>query len=336
LTDRYADISRFLRARGHTSLYGYYGLAEAADPPSVEGAIDDKRRWAQTQQANQSTKEEARWLIQHHALIKRTLLQESEAYQDSLRLDAALRHEEHLRTFIRGAMHGGRFARAAEREVRKLARRLKVPDSFVEGLIVELIEETGASRASTTIDPETTRLMSRVQEVLTNGEMSGADLDALLRDGNKKAYEPKVIIRKIDDAVRERQMTTTAVHTERLRREEHRKVAITNLVEAVRGLYMARAFGPSTARAIEREALGQGLDLQTAERLTAEALSLQTRADRGDLDPWHVLGMGPAVPPERLRLAYTELRRMAMGKEDPARAASATMRLDLAWARLRR
>jgi len=335
LDPRYADIGRFLRERGHTTLWGYYGVAETAAADTLEQAIDDRHQWAQTQGENPKTRAEARWLIENHARLKRTLLKESAAYDHCIREDAARRHEEHLRGFIRGAIHDGTLARAAERDVRKLAHRLKVPASFLEGLIVELIEETGATRASTAVDPQTTQLMQRVQEVLANGLLESSSLDQLLEKANRRHLEPKVILRKIDDAVREQQTRQAAQTAKRFRRGDRRRRTISNLVEAVRGLYMAGAFSPTAARSIEREALGQGLDLQTAERLTAEALSLYTRAEQGNLDPWHVLGMGRMVDSNQLRVAYTELRRMAQAKDDPTRAAAATMRLDLAWARVR-
>ena len=327
----FTDIARFLRGRGHTSLFGYYTLDERCEPHEVLRAIDGRREWAQNQQANRLHASEARWLIQNQALIRRTLLEHRDAYLASLQDEAADRHAEHLRTFIRGAMHGGAFAREAEREARNLAARLRVPDAFVETLIVELIQETGAIRRSRTIDPETSALMTRVQQVLASGALPSAELDDILKRGTDQALEPKVIIRKIDDAIRDAAVATSALSAVRNQREEARVIGVWNLVEAVRGMFIARAFSRSAARSLEREALSQGMDIKTAESLTGEAVRLWQSYEQGSFDAHHALGMPADTPQPRMREAYTALRTMTSGRPDLVSAAKATMRLDLAW-----
>lgn len=334
--DDFSDIARFLRGRGHTSLFAYYGLDEKTEAPEVLRAIDERRRWAQTQQANRQNASEALWLIQNQGLVRRTLLEHREAYLATLQNEAAERHAEHLKTFIRGAMHGGQFAREAEREVRKLAGRLRVPEDFVEALIVDLIGETGAIRRSRTIDPETSALLTRVQEVLASGALPSGELDHILKRGTLKSLEPKVIIRKIDDAVRQAAVTVNAQTAMRSQREEARTAGVWNLVEAVRGMFIARAFSKSAARSLEREALGQGMDLKTAESLTGEALCLWQSHEKGSFDAHHALGMPASTPLSRMREAYTALRAMTTARADLTAAAKATMRLDLAWALVNR
>lgn len=140
------EIDRFLAAVGQASLYVYYGLAENAAPLDVEALIKKRRAWAQGQQSNPKFKVEALFIIKQNALIRKALLEESDAYKAHIRSNHVQRNVESLRVFIRGSISGGVFPKAAEAAVRRQGRELDLPDALVGQQIEEALAAAGVRR----------------------------------------------------------------------------------------------------------------------------------------------------------------------------------------------
>jgi len=143
------QIDTFLGMVGKASLFDYYGLKDAAAPAEVETAIKKRRGWAQGQQANPKYRNEALWLIKNNALVRRTLVDDRDAYLAEISSRSQSRNLEVLSLFIKGTLAGGMLTPDAEQAIVKQGRTMGLSEAAVNELVEDLLKKTGARRQRT-------------------------------------------------------------------------------------------------------------------------------------------------------------------------------------------
>ena len=142
------QIDTFLGMVGKATLFDYYGLQTKAPAAELEAAIKKRRSWAQGQQANPKYRNEALWLIKNNALIKRVLVEQRAAYIEELGSRSESKNLEVLTLFIKGTLAGGMLTPDAERAIQQQGRAMGLDDASIRARIDQLLDETGASRQS--------------------------------------------------------------------------------------------------------------------------------------------------------------------------------------------
>jgi hypothetical protein len=137
------EIDRFLTLTGAVDLFAYMGLPPTADADLADLAIQDRREWAQTQQANPKYRTEALWVIRNAAVVRRALVQEVAAYRahtSQRSLEPRLRQ---LEDFIQGVLSGGGLSPKATDAIRKKGQALGVPPDALTKRLHALLEARG-------------------------------------------------------------------------------------------------------------------------------------------------------------------------------------------------
>lgn len=151
------EIDKFLTLTGAVDLFAYMGLPATADADMSDLAIQDRREWAQTQQANPKYRNEALWVIRNSAIIRKALVQEVGAYRahtSQRSLEPRLRQ---LEDFIQGVLSGGGLTPKATEAIRKKGQALGVPPDTLTQRLEALLEARGRELAD--LDEERTEDM---------------------------------------------------------------------------------------------------------------------------------------------------------------------------------
>ncbi len=141
------EIDKFLTLTGAVDLFAYMGLPATADADMADLAIQDRREWAQTQQANPKYRNEALWVIRNSAVVRRALVQEVAAYRahtSQRSLEPRLRQ---LEDFIQGVLSGGGLTPKATEAIRKKGQALGVPPDALTKRLEALLEARGRELA---------------------------------------------------------------------------------------------------------------------------------------------------------------------------------------------
>jgi hypothetical protein len=121
------EIDKFLTLTGAVDLFAYMGLPATADADMADLAMQDRREWAQTQQANPKYRTEALWIIRNSAIVRKAL-------------EPRLRQ---LEDFIQGVLSGGGLTPKATDAIRKKGQALGVPPETLTGRLEALLEARG-------------------------------------------------------------------------------------------------------------------------------------------------------------------------------------------------
>jgi hypothetical protein len=141
------EIDKFLTLTGAVDLFAYMGLPATADADMADLAIQDRREWAQTQQANPKYRNEALWVIRNSAIIRKALVQDVAAYRahtSKRSLEPRLRQ---LEDFIQGVLSGGGLTPKATEAIRKKGQALGVPPDNLTQRLEALLEARGRELA---------------------------------------------------------------------------------------------------------------------------------------------------------------------------------------------
>jgi hypothetical protein len=141
------EIDKFLTLTGAVDLFAYMGLPATADADMADLAIQDRREWAQTQQANPKYRNEALWVIRNSAVVRKALVQEVAAYRahtSKRSLEPRLRQ---LEDFIQGVLSGGGMSPKATEAIRKMGLALGVPPDALTKRLEALLEARGRELA---------------------------------------------------------------------------------------------------------------------------------------------------------------------------------------------
>ena len=141
------EIDKFLTLTGAADLFAYMGLPATADADMADLAIQDRREWAQTQQANPKYRNEALWVIRNSAIVRKALVQEVAAYRahtSQRSLEPRLRQ---LEDFIQGVLSGGVLTPKATDAIRKKGQALGVPPDTLTQRLEALLEARGRELA---------------------------------------------------------------------------------------------------------------------------------------------------------------------------------------------
>jgi len=137
------EIDKFLTLTGAVDLFAYMGLPPTADADMADLAIQDRREWAQTQQANPKYRNEALWVIRNSAIVRKALVQDVAAYRahtSKRSLEPRLRQ---LEDFIQGVLSGGGLTPKATDAIRKKGQALGVPPDMLTQRLEALLEARG-------------------------------------------------------------------------------------------------------------------------------------------------------------------------------------------------
>ena len=137
------EIDKFLTLTGAVDLFAYMGLPATADADMADLAIQDRREWAQTQQANPKYRNEALWVIRNSAIVRKALVQDVAAYRahtSKRSLEPRLRQ---LEDFIQGVLSGGGLTPKATDAIRKKGQALGVPPETLTQRLEALLEARG-------------------------------------------------------------------------------------------------------------------------------------------------------------------------------------------------
>jgi hypothetical protein len=137
------EIDKFLTLTGAVDLFAYMGLPATADADMADLAIQDRREWAQTQQANPKYRNEALWVIRNSAIVRKALVQDVAAYRahtSQRSLEPRLRQ---LEDFIQGVLSGGGLTPKATDAIRKKGQALGVPPDTLTQRLEALLEARG-------------------------------------------------------------------------------------------------------------------------------------------------------------------------------------------------
>jgi hypothetical protein len=141
------EIDKFLTLTGAVDLFAYMGLPPTADADMADLAIQDRREWAQTQQANPKYRNEALWVIRNSAIVRKALVQEVAAYRahtSKRSLEPRLRQ---LEDFIQGVLTAGGLTPKATEAIRKKGQALGVPPDALTQRLDALLESRGRELA---------------------------------------------------------------------------------------------------------------------------------------------------------------------------------------------
>ena len=137
------EIDKFLTLTGAVDLFAYMGLPPTADADMADLAMQDRREWAQTQQANPKYRNEALWIIRNSAIVRKALVQDVAAYRahtSKRSLEPRLRQ---LEDFIAGVLSGGGLTPKATEAIRKKGQALGVPLETLTQRLEALLEARG-------------------------------------------------------------------------------------------------------------------------------------------------------------------------------------------------
>ena len=137
------EIDKFLTLTGAVDLFAYMGLPPTADADMADLAMQDRREWAQTQQANPKYRNEALWVIRNSAIVRKALVQDVAAYRahtSKRSLEPRLRQ---LEDFIQGVLSGGGLTPKATDAIRKKGQALGVPPETLTQRLDALLEARG-------------------------------------------------------------------------------------------------------------------------------------------------------------------------------------------------
>jgi hypothetical protein len=137
------EIDKFLTLTGAVDLFAYMGLPATADADMADLAIQDRREWAQTQQANPKYRNEALWVIRNSAVIRRALVQEVAAYRAHTSRRSLEPRLRQLEDFIQGVLSGGGLTPKATLAIRKKGQALGVPADALTKRLEVLLEARG-------------------------------------------------------------------------------------------------------------------------------------------------------------------------------------------------
>jgi hypothetical protein len=141
------EIDKFLTLTGAVDLFAYMGLPPTADADMADLAIQDRREWAQTQQANPKYRTEALWVIRNSAAIRRALVQEVAAYRAHTSRRSLEPRLRQLEDFIQGVLSGGGLTPKATDAIRKKGQALGVPVDALTKRLDALLEARGRELA---------------------------------------------------------------------------------------------------------------------------------------------------------------------------------------------
>ena len=362
--EAFREIASFLRLVGHSTLFDYYDLAKDAAPEDTRASLDERRRWAQSQQSNPKFQEEARWLIRHHSLIATVLLDRRELYLKRIEQHRLQKSLDMLTLFVRGALRGETLSAEAEAVVLDQARSLGVPEDIAQEHITRALKEKGATRgAPQALEPQRVHrasqtMITQLREVVSRGDLSTGELERILVEGRKREMSEQAILQAIDLAAqrsaRRRAVEKTAAaaapaatppsaapnaeppppqaaHAGNPLDEQLRSDAIRELVDTVRGAMLMGVLTMSTLSSLQRRGHQLGLDQRTVQLAVTEAKLAGEDMIAGKLDPYGVMQVAESVDQESLRQAYQDQRRWALGLPNPSEGVRACVRIDMAW-----
>ena len=360
--EAFREIASFLRLVGHSTLFDYYDLAKDAAPEDTRASLDERRRWAQSQQSNPKFQEEARWLIRHHSLIATVLLDRRELYLKRIEQHRLQKSLDMLTLFVRGALRGETLSAEAEAVVLDQARSLGVPEDIAQEHITRALKEKGATRgAPQALEPQRVHrasqtMITQLREVVSRGDLSTGELERILVEGRKREMSEQAILQAIDLAAqrsaRRRAVektaaaaappATAATTTEPTPPppaaaagnpldDQLRSDAIRELVDTVRGAMLMGVLTMSTLSSLQRRGSQLGLDQRTVQLAVTEAKLAGEDMIAGKLDPYAVMQVAESVDQESLRQAYQDQRRWALGLPNPSEGVRACVRIDMAW-----
>ena len=142
------DLERF----GSPTLFAYLKIKPTASIRESEAGLEERRDWAQGQQANPEYRSEASWFIQNFSQVRELLLQ---SRTDYLRfIDAQIRSGglDQLEMFILGALIHGELSPLAEIAISQQAERIGIPKDIAEGCLDRILTEKDLTRAGTLPD----------------------------------------------------------------------------------------------------------------------------------------------------------------------------------------
>ena len=360
--EAFREIASFLRLVGHSTLFDYYDLSKDAAPEDTRASLDERRRWAQSQQSNPKFQEEARWLIRHHALVATVLLDRRELYLKRIEQHRLQKSLDMLTLFVRGALRGDTLSAEAETVVLDQARSLGVPDDIAQEHITRALKEKGATRgAPQALEPQRVHrasqtMITQLREVVSRGDLSTAELERILVEGRKREMSEQAILQAIELAAqrsaRRRAVektaaaaappATAATTTEPTPPppaaaagnpldDQLRSDAIRELVDTVRGAMLMGVLTMSTLSSLQRRGSQLGLDQRTVQLAVTEAKLAGEDMIAGKLDPYAVMQVAETVEQDSLRQAYQDQRRWALGLSNPTEGVRACVRIDMAW-----
>ncbi|MCK6524018.1 J domain-containing protein [Myxococcota bacterium] len=357
--EAFREIASFLRLVGHSTLFDYYDLDKDAAPEETRHSLDERRRWAQSQQSNPKFQEEARWLIRHHALVSTVLLDRRELYLKRIEQHRLQRSLDMLTLFVRGALRGETLTAEAEAVVLDQAKSLGVPQDIAQEHISRALRERGGARAPTQAaePPRTHRasqtMVTQLREIVSRGDLSPIELERILVEGRKREMSEQAILQAIDLAA-QRSARRRAVEKSAAAAapapdpeaappaaptspqanpldEQLRSDAIRELVDTVRGAMLMGVLTMSTLSSLQRRGGQLGLDQRTVQLAVTEAKLAGEDMSAGKLDPYAVMQVAETVDQDTLRQAYQDQRRWALGLPNPTEGVRACVRIDMAW-----
>ncbi|MCB9797236.1 MAG: hypothetical protein H6741_31495 [Alphaproteobacteria bacterium] len=338
----FTEIAEFLNKVGFGSLFEYFDLATTADAEEVRGAMERRRRWAQSQQSNPKHQEEARWLIRNQALVRMVLLERRAAYLRQLERRRLSKNLEVLSLFARGAMATGVLTDAAEQAVLNEAKALGVPEAYAQRLVLKLSEEMKVTRQASAGNAGRDRmvvesLIVTVREVIAQGTLSADQVNAILAEGKRRGLDEQAIRAVLEQAAQRgaAKGESNAGAKQDPLDAQLKSDAIREIVDTVRGAMLQGILGMSTIRSVQRRGVQLGLDARTVELLVAEATRAGEQAMRGELDPYAVFNVSPTADHDTLREAYQRMRQWALGLPTQGEAYRACVLLDMAWTLVR-
>src|SRR6185436_4811871 len=148
------EIDKFLTLTGAVNLFAYMGLPPTADADMADLAMQDRREWAQTQQANPKYRNEALWVIRNSAIVRKALVQDVAAYRahtSKRSLEPRLRQ---LEDFIQGVLSGGGLTPKATDAIRKKGVALGVPPDKLTARLDVLLDEHGKAEEEELVTDE--------------------------------------------------------------------------------------------------------------------------------------------------------------------------------------
>lgn len=360
--EAFREIASFLRLVGHSTLFDYYDLSKDAAADETRVSLDERRRWAQSQQSNPKFQEEARWLIRHHALVATVLLDRRELYLKRIEQHRLQKSLDMLTLFVRGALRGETLSAEAEAVVLDQARSLGVPDDIAQEHISRALKERGATRgAPQALEPQRVHrasqtMVNQLREVVTRGDLSTGELERILVEGRKRDMSEQAILQAIELAAqrsaRRRAVEKTAAAAAPPASppgaepaappiqappaanpldEQLRSDAIRELVDTVRGAMLMGVLTMSTLSSLQRRGHQLGLDQRTVQLAVTEAKLAGEDMIAGKLDPYAVMQVHEGVDQDSLRQAYQDQRRWALGLPNPTEGVRACVRIDMAW-----
>jgi hypothetical protein len=147
------EIDKFLTMMGATDLFAYFGLPQHADADMADLAIQDRREWAQTQQANPKYRAEALWVIRNTGIVKRALVQDVNAYRTHISARSLEPRMRQLEDFIQGVLTAGGLTAKATEAIRKKGAALGLPEATLSDRVGALLRGKGGAPAAKDEDP---------------------------------------------------------------------------------------------------------------------------------------------------------------------------------------